>query len=129
MRARFSAFYLNKLEFITSTHDPKTKDEFDEDGTKQWAQSIKWLGLEILKAEKGQPSDKTGWVEFKAKYKDAEGDGVHHEVSEFKQRKGKWYFSKGKNPNQTTEKRIENKVGRNDPCTCGSGKKFKKCCA
>lgn len=21
-----------------------------------------------------------------------------------------------------------NKVGRNDPCTCGSGKKFKKCC-
>ena len=20
------------------------------------------------------------------------------------------------------------KVGRNDPCTCGSGKKFKKCC-
>lgn len=22
----------------------------------------------------------------------------------------------------------ENKVGRNDPCPCGSGKKFKKCC-
>jgi uncharacterized protein YecA (UPF0149 family) len=22
----------------------------------------------------------------------------------------------------------ENKIGRNDPCTCGSGKKFKKCC-
>ena len=20
------------------------------------------------------------------------------------------------------------KIGRNDPCTCGSGKKFKKCC-
>ncbi|MBU1399128.1 MAG: preprotein translocase subunit SecA [Proteobacteria bacterium] len=25
-------------------------------------------------------------------------------------------------------KREENKVGRNDPCPCGSGKKFKKCC-
>ena len=24
--------------------------------------------------------------------------------------------------------RIESKVGRNDPCTCGSGKKFKRCC-
>jgi len=24
--------------------------------------------------------------------------------------------------------RIEQKVGRNDPCTCGSGKKFKQCC-
>lgn len=22
----------------------------------------------------------------------------------------------------------ENKVGRNDPCSCGSGKKYKKCC-
>jgi len=22
----------------------------------------------------------------------------------------------------------ENKVGRNDPCPCGSGKKYKKCC-
>ena len=24
--------------------------------------------------------------------------------------------------------RVENKVGRNDPCPCGSGKKFKQCC-
>ena len=23
---------------------------------------------------------------------------------------------------------VENKVGRNDPCPCGSGKKYKKCC-
>jgi len=25
-------------------------------------------------------------------------------------------------------RRDEPKVGRNDPCPCGSGKKFKKCC-
>ena len=25
-------------------------------------------------------------------------------------------------------KREEDKVGRNDPCPCGSGKKYKKCC-
>jgi len=24
---------------------------------------------------------------------------------------------------------ITNSLGRNDPCSCGSGKKFKKCCA
>lgn len=24
--------------------------------------------------------------------------------------------------------RVDNKVGRNDPCPCNSGKKFKKCC-
>jgi len=25
-------------------------------------------------------------------------------------------------------RREEAKVGRNDPCTCGSGKKYKQCC-
>ncbi|MFH1461619.1 MAG: preprotein translocase subunit SecA [bacterium] len=29
---------------------------------------------------------------------------------------------------QKTVKREDPKVGRNDPCPCGSGKKFKKCC-
>ena len=29
----------------------------------------------------------------------------------------------------TTVVRSQPKVGRNDPCPCGSGKKFKKCCA
>ncbi len=28
----------------------------------------------------------------------------------------------------TTTERSQPKVGRNDPCLCGSGKKFKKCC-
>ena len=23
---------------------------------------------------------------------------------------------------------VSNKIGRNDPCPCGSGKKYKKCC-
>lgn len=30
--------------------------------------------------------------------------------------------------NKTTIIVNENKVGRNDPCPCGSGKKYKKCC-
>ena len=29
---------------------------------------------------------------------------------------------------QVTYYREEPKVGRNDPCPCGSGKKYKKCC-
>jgi len=28
----------------------------------------------------------------------------------------------------TPIRRDKPKIGRNDPCTCGSGKKFKKCC-
>ena len=26
------------------------------------------------------------------------------------------------------QRRVDEKIGRNDPCTCGSGKKYKKCC-
>ena len=31
-------------------------------------------------------------------------------------------------PAPATVRRTAEKVGRNDPCPCGSGKKYKKCC-
>ena len=31
-------------------------------------------------------------------------------------------------PNKQPERRADSKTGRNDPCPCGSGKKFKNCC-
>ena len=31
--------------------------------------------------------------------------------------------------NRYTYKREGKKIGRNEPCHCGSGKKYKKCCA
>jgi len=34
----------------------------------------------------------------------------------------------GEAPKKQPKRRVEPKVGRNDPCPCGSGKKFKKCC-
>lgn len=34
----------------------------------------------------------------------------------------------GEEPVKTPKKRAADKVGRNDPCPCGSGKKYKKCC-
>jgi len=37
------------------------------------------------------------------------------------------YFSSGGSAEPQTVKRKESKVGRNDPCPCGSGKKYKKC--
>ena len=30
-------------------------------------------------------------------------------------------------PQRVQPVRVENKVGRNDPCPCGSGKKYKNC--
>jgi len=37
-------------------------------------------------------------------------------------------FKKQKANNQTTQPVQSTKVGRNEPCPCGSGKKYKKCC-
>lgn len=38
-------------------------------------------------------------------------------------------FSHGEGPaRKQPVRRDESKVGRNDPCPCGSGRKYKKCC-
>jgi preprotein translocase subunit SecA len=37
-------------------------------------------------------------------------------------------FSHGGDEGPVPKKRESKKIGRNDPCTCGSGKKYKKCC-
>ena len=33
-----------------------------------------------------------------------------------------------RNPSKSKPEHMEEKVGRNDPCPCGSGKKYKNCC-
>lgn len=52
------------------------------------------------------------------------------EVEEIQQKQKQDYIlSRGEDtPATQTIKREGNKVGRNDPCPCGSGKKYKKCC-
>jgi preprotein translocase subunit SecA len=41
----------------------------------------------------------------------------------------KFVMSRGEETtSQAPTKREVKKIGRNDPCTCGSGKKYKKCC-
>jgi SEC-C motif-containing protein len=65
-----------------------------------------------------------------AHYKDkASGTELHHhETSLFQKKDGEWKFRAGQIHGAQPVKRLEPKIGRNDPCSCGSGKKFKKCC-
>ena len=51
----------------------------------------------------------------------------HHEIAGFKKFNGEWKYVAG-NIITETVKRDGEKIGRNDPCPCGSGKKYKKCC-
>ncbi len=128
MRARYSAYAEGEIDFIMATHvvDPK-----DEEGSRKasedWAKKSEWLGLEILQTEKGQEGDDTGTVEFKAHYMIKRARYTHHEISRFERRDGTWIFTEGKQINRPVVREAP-KIGRNDPCPCGSGKKYKKCC-
>ena len=128
MRARYTAYTQLNMKFVFETHDPKTREDCDMEANENWAKGSKWMGLEILSTEDGGPEDTKGYVEFRAKYDAGEGEDIHHELSLFKKKKGQWYFSKGRDPEVQTIVRKERKVGRNEPCICGSGKKYKKCC-
>ncbi len=54
----------------------------------------------------------------------------HQEQPAFlEQRPAQMNYSHGGEGERQPVKKEAKKVGRNDPCPCGSGKKYKKCCA
>lgn len=127
MRARYSAFVVGDIDFIMKSHLGDSKDEADREALQTWSKESEWLGLEVVSTEKGAVEDKTGVVEFKAQFKAGGEKHTHHERASFAKVDGYWVFEDGKMV-QAPLKREAPKVGRNDPCLCGSGKKHKKCC-
>lgn len=126
MKARYHAYETCDMNFIKESHDPDNTDGIDWVECEKWAKESKWLGLEIISTSKGGENDKDGIVEFKATYIENGKTIVHHEKSYFVKKNGVWYYQKWL---PIVNTRInENKIGRNDPCPCGSGKKYKKCC-
>ena len=127
MRSRYAAYAGHAVDYIVATCTQDEKDKIDVRQTKNWSEKSKWLGLKILSTEKGGPGDTEGTVEFEALY---EMDGLrdtHHEKARFKKQDGRWLYDEG-NVTPNTVIRTGPKTGRNDPCPCGSGKKFKHCC-
>jgi len=55
-------------------------------------------------------------------------DALEKEFQRKKQRELEAASRSGGDASQPTQRRTGEKVGRNDPCPCGSGKKYKKCC-
>ena len=54
-------------------------------------------------------------------------DGLEREFQRKKQREIEAAARSGGDASQPSQRRTGDKVGRNDPCPCGSGKKYKKC--
>ena len=124
LRARYSAFVEGDIQFIEDSHSPLTKDQFTREDTKSWAEMSTWKGLTIQKTQ--IMSDSETQIEFEVRYEMEEENKIHHELSVFKKQDGLWYFHSGKGVPRTIV-RDEPKVGRNEPCPCGSNKKYKKC--
>ncbi|MBI9085109.1 MAG: YchJ family protein [Desulfobacterales bacterium] len=129
MRARYTAHSRAQVDFLLESVHPDHRDQHDAKAVRNWSQRSQWLGLEIRDTGNGGPEDDTGWVEFIAHYREKENRKSHHEIAEFRKFEEKWYFYDGKAPQIEQVVRSAPKVGRNDPCPCGSGKKYKKCCA
>jgi SEC-C motif-containing protein len=126
MRSRYTAYATDEMEHLRKSMHPETQDEFDDKAAHQWATNATWEGLEIVNTE--NPSDIQGFVEFIASFKQDNESHKHHELAQFDKIDGRWYFTDGRVKGPPTFVRQEPKIGRNEPCPCGSGKKYKKCC-
>ncbi len=128
MRSRYTAFTMANIDYILNTHHPKTVSSVDRDNTEEWAKESVWTGLEVIETRGGGPGDQEGTVEFIAHFTYEDEDQSHHERSTFVRHNDRWFYLDGKVRKGQPVKRENPKVGRNDPCPCESGKKFKKCC-
>ncbi|MBM6550214.1 YchJ family protein [Marinomonas ostreistagni] len=127
MRSRYSAFALGYFDYIAATQRLINEPDIRGDDIAQSNGQTQWLELEINDTQDGQEDDMTGMVAFTAHFQEGQHSGQLQERSLFEKVDGRWLYIAGEHEVKPATKAVE-KVGRNDPCTCGSGKKYKKCC-
>lgn len=141
LRSRYTAFTRADVDYILASHHSKTRAEVKREEIEDWAKNSEWLGLEIVQSEAGKATDDKGTLVFCARYREktsvksaagatteAPKDQEHWEQAFFEKEAGEWRFIDARGIRTGPYVREAPKTGRNDPCTCGSGKKFKKCC-
>jgi SEC-C motif-containing protein len=117
MRSRYTAYTLANIDYIEQTMQGKAAHNFDANAAREFAKQADWQSLTIKSCEQGGD---IGKVEFIARYC---LDGALHfmlECSEFRRIDGRWLYTFGIS--------LASKLGRNENCLCGSGRKYKKCC-
>lgn len=118
MRSRYTAFLLKHTQHILASWHPTSRPEklnFEDN-------PVIWLGLEIHDVQDGLAEGTIGSVDFTATYLENGQISRLRERSQFVREEGLWYYLR-------SECKVKRqKVERNGPCPCGSGKKFKRCC-
>lgn len=124
MRARFTAHAIRDFAFVHRTYRPTSRQPFVPipDGP-----TTEWTRLEIHSHQPGKTPD-VATVEFSAYGKEGGVEQVLHEKAEFVREGGEWIYTRPLREGPAPFREAANKPGRNDPCPCGSGKKYKHCC-
>lgn len=119
MRSRYVAYALKNAKYVYQTYAKEKQPENPIKEIADFANSCRFSNLDVIAAEH---NDKTGVVEFCVSYFYQNLYCQLHEKSRFVKEDGLWRYLDG-DIFPTTDI----KVGRNDECPCGSGKKYKKC--
>jgi SEC-C motif-containing protein len=124
LRSRYEAFVKGDVDYILSTHHPETRTQVERAAVEAWSRGSQWKGLRVDQVElKGDKA----FIRFTVRYQREDQTTNHTEDAEFRKFEDRWYFFDSSFPKPETIRREGEKLGRNDPCSCGSGKKFKKC--
>lgn len=121
MRSRYCGYVLGLIDYLVATTLPAQQRLLAVGAMAQWSRESCWIGLTVEQADAVDAHAKTGQVTFVARWADPDGsEHSHRECSDFRKVGNHWYFV---DPNHSV------KAKRNEPCPCGSGRKFKHCCA
>ena len=123
MRSRFTAYAAKNESYLLETWGASKRPE-SIDFSKEEAV---WTNLDIVKTKKGSKKDSKGIVEFKAYYTLENEPYVMNEISRFIKNADRWLYLDGIVKSVAKVNQQSNQ-GKNAPCACGSGKKFKRCC-
>ena len=127
MRSRYSAYLERNYSHLRRSLSAEQQADYSEQDAREWAESAEWLGLEITATEGGGETDQEGTVDFVARFRISGEERKHVEKARFIREDGRWVYAGQIVPKTEPVRREAPKVGRNDPCPCGSGKKYKKC--
>lgn len=110
-------------QLIKEQHKEELKEKSDE----ELIDEINSLAPGIFAQAKTPEMKKTIIEIYKKMVKDGVNVKNEKEVEKWMAKNAN-LFNNGDVPKIETYRREKPKVGRNDPCPCGSGKKYKKCC-
>jgi SEC-C motif domain protein len=123
MRSRYTAHVVRDYPHLHRTFAGTAKKPYVVDPDPM---DMDWTRLVIHAHEVDAAKPDQSIVDFSAYYRDEGAERAIHEKSEFKRIDGAWIYTRVLRDGPPPVKAAP-KVGRNDPCPCGSGKKFKHC--